>query len=104
IDDGLVRSLTLTVNGAPVPLVGNIATFVCPAVGAYHAFVIADDAVGNIGQGETTFYASATSDTPPPTLVITEPADDSTVTKPTSVRGSVYDPAGQFASYTVEVA
>lgn len=103
-DDGLVTGLGLKVNGVPVALQGNQASFVCTVVGAYQVEATAEDAVGNIGYGETTFYATDPSDTTPPTVVITAPADDSSVTALTEVRGSVFDPAGQFASYTVEVA
>ncbi len=91
-DDFAIASLTLTVNGDPVALdAEQQAEYTTTAPGAYVAEATATDVVGHSTVATADFYASVTGDVTPPTVAITAPTADATVTTRMDVIGTVDD-------------
>ncbi|MCQ4167703.1 putative Ig domain-containing protein, partial [Tahibacter harae] len=83
--------LTATVNGAPLALdAQGKASFTPPAAGAYTVvFNVADGCQS--AQSSVTFYAGDATDMDPPLVQLHTPSNDSVITKPTAIVGTVND-------------
>ena len=90
-DDLAVASVTLTVNGQPVALVGTLAVYTPGANGSYIARAVATDLVGQTGQATADFFARTPGDHTPPTVAITSPAIDAVLSAPTEIIGTASD-------------
>lgn len=92
-DNIFVVSRTLTINGTPVALDGNNqAQFTAPVIGDYTAVATAVDPTGNVGSDTVVFTAvDPATDTDPPVVAITSPADDAEITDSTDIIGTVTD-------------
>lgn len=98
-----VASIGLTINGSPVPLdaQGRITLIADPA-GSYDVVAGASDAAGNTGLASTTLLVIDTSDATAPDVSITAPTDNTVITAPVDVVGTVTD--DNLLSYTLSVA
>jgi len=90
-DESPITSKTLTLNGAPVALSSDQASFVADTIGIYHLAATALDDAGNMGSIERLFSITDPSDTTPPVVAIHSPLDHSEQTAPTSIIISVQD-------------
>jgi RHS repeat-associated protein len=98
-----VTSMTLTLNGAPIPLdTQGRATLPDDTAGTFTVVASASDAAGNVGTDSQTLQVINPQVTNAPVVAITTPADGDTVTAPTQVIGTVQDP--NLVSYTLSVA
>jgi RHS repeat-associated protein len=98
-----VTSMTLTVNGTPIPLdPEGRATLPDATVGSFTVVATASDAAGNVGTDSQTLVVINPQVTNAPVVAITTPADNGQVTAPTQVIGTVQDP--NLVSYTLSVA
>ena len=96
-----VASLVLTINGNPVPLDANgRITLRAEPAGSYEIRAAASDVAGNTGLATTTLLVIDTSDTDPPDVEITLPADGATITAPVDVIGTASDSG--LTSYQME--
>ena len=102
-DDRPLQSLDLDINGDLVPLTDGQAQYVSPAIGAYQATATGVDLHGNTIVGQASFYTPDPSDDQPPTVAITGPENNSNITAPTDIVGTVQDDRG-VANYKLEYA
>ncbi|WP_337175299.1 putative Ig domain-containing protein [Paludisphaera sp.] len=122
-DDARVESLSLTVGGRPVALgADGAASLVMDAVGAFDVVATAVDPSGNVGRAATTIVVvdpsaangPSTGTNPPPnpggadpsdrrapTVVITSPAFEASVSGRTPIIGTVDDPEDRLWYYRV---
>lgn len=103
-DDSPIASLTAKINGTPVTLVNNQASFHCDSPGVNIVEVRAVDSQNNEAVVTKQFAVVDPSDTIPPVVAITSPDDEATVTKPVDIIGDAYDPDGKFDYYVLEYA
>ncbi len=92
-DNVYVAGRSLEVNGAPIVLDGNHqADFVAPALGDYTAVATATDPSGNVGSATVTFSAvDPATDTSPPVVEISAPAEGSEITNLAEFSGTATD-------------
>ena len=104
-DNVAVDTVTLTANGAPLALnASGQATFTTNEAALVQFIAEATDHNGNVGMDQTDVRYYNAGDTNPPTLIVTGPANNTMVTAPTNIVGSVFDPDGAFDFYTMEYA
>lgn len=102
-DNVSVASLTLTVGGVAVPLDSHgRATVTMPKAGIQSIIATATDPAGNIGKASITVRVVDPSQTTGPKIILTAPADGTTITSPTAIVGSITSTA--LESYTVSYA
>ncbi|MBX9718048.1 MAG: putative Ig domain-containing protein, partial [Microbacteriaceae bacterium] len=98
-----VASLGLTINGSPVPLDGaGRVTLLAQPAGNYAVVARATDAAGLFSTASTTLAVVDRSDTQPPDVDITSPADGAVVSAPVDVVGTASD--ANLVSYVLAVA
>ena len=103
VDDVGIETLTLTANGAALPLdATGRATVRSDTPGAFSLTATATDAVGNQATDQLTLSFIDPSIVGDPEVSITSPSVDRIVTGPINIIGSVNDPDLNF--YTLEVA
>ncbi|MEZ5552746.1 MAG: FG-GAP-like repeat-containing protein [Pseudomonadales bacterium] len=92
-DNVFVLSRTLEVNGAPLVLdASHQAQFVPPTLGSYTAVATATDPTGNTGTDTVVFNAvDPSTDTAPPVVSITAPAEGSDITGVAEFTGTATD-------------
>ncbi len=95
-----IAATTLAVNGEPVSLVDNQATYTATTAGISTAEATATDYAGLTDTDTTTFVVIDPGDTEPPVVSITSPADGDEITAPRDIIGTADDP--NLASYTLE--
>jgi RHS repeat-associated protein len=93
---------SLTVNGEPLTLVDNQATYTSTEGGAYSLEATATNEKGLTGTASTTFYVKDPSDTEFPTVEITSPYQGQEITEPIDIIGTAYDP--NLLSYSLAYA
>jgi RHS repeat-associated protein len=102
-DNVKVAGITLTVGGRPVGLDTNgSATVKLDTVGAIDVVGTATDPAGNVGTAKATVRVIDPTETGGPTVQITGPATNTTVTTSTQITGTVTDP--HLESYQVQYA
>src|SRR5262249_42065360 len=98
-----VTDLLLTVNGTPVSVdASGRGVYTADRVGAFDVVARAADAAGNTQTAHDTFTVFDPADNNAPVLGLTSPSDDSVITAPTEVRGTVTDTDLLF--YTLSLA
>ncbi len=100
-----VTAIGLKIDDQNVPLdaAGRITLRAEPA-GQYSILAYASDAAGNTGTATTTLTVIDTSDQNAPHVAIVSPADNTVITAPVDVIGTVDDPEDNLVSYTVSAA
>ncbi len=102
-DNVAVTSLNLTVGGVHVPLDAHGVATVSYATAQQLAVVAtAQDGAGNVGTATGTLTIINPAVTGAPTVSLRSPADQATITAPTTIVGTVNDP--NLLSYTLSVA
>jgi hypothetical protein len=102
-DNTRVVSLDVSVDGKPISLDDRgRASLVMAKAGALPIFAEARDGAGNLGQKSIEVIVIDTSVTGSPTVDVTVPAENATITAPTDVIGTVQDP--NLVSWKLEVA
>ncbi|MFO0011239.1 MAG: putative Ig domain-containing protein [Planctomycetota bacterium] len=100
-DDVGIADVKLTMNGQPLGLDANrSATIRGDATGLRTLRAIAVDTSGNEGTDEATLRIFDPTDTQGPTIQITAPVPNATVTKLSDIKGSILDDQLQF--YRIE--
>lgn len=92
-DNIFVLTRTLTINGAPIPLdTAHQAQYTPPTLGSYTAVATATDPTGNVGTETVIFQAvDPATDTAPPVVDITAPAEGSDITGVAAFTGTATD-------------
>ncbi|MCB1045441.1 MAG: hypothetical protein KDC35_21035 [Acidobacteria bacterium] len=91
-DNQGIASLSLTIDGVPLPLDGNQqAVFSSATPGVFRALATATDTAGLTSTDELTLRVRDAADTDPPLVDLIDPVIDSVVTQPVSVTGTVQD-------------
>jgi RHS repeat-associated protein len=98
-----VTTVTLTEAGVAVPIdASGRAIIHAGTAGNFDLVATASDAAGNVGTSTQTLQAIDPRVTNAPIIGLTAPADNSTVTAPTAIMGTVQD--ANLVSYTLAAA
>ena len=92
-DASPVESVTVTINGAPLTLSGNQASYTAPANDFYTVVAQATDSAGNTGAGQTTFRAFDGSDDTPPVVDLHDDVELNCV----ELKANLYDIVGSVS-------
>jgi RHS repeat-associated protein len=102
-DDVSVASLSLTFNGSPVTLDANgSTTLTLSGPGVFSLVATATDPAGLVGTGTASIRVLDPNDHTPPTIQITSPISNGSVTYLTNIVGTVTDPNNDLEFYRVE--